>query len=358
MGEDALRFLEENRELIDSAMRKYLPERLSNEYLEWAFGPPGYAYDVDAADRALAEPVRELLSRGGKRWRPGLFLLIAEVLGGNPRELAEFSIIPELAHNGSLIVDDIEDGGELRRGKPCIHRMFGEDVAINAGNFLYFLPALVLVKNRGRVSDSVLLAAYEVFSQEMLNIHVGQAMDILWHRGGAENITEEQYMQMCAYKTGTLSRMAARMAAVLSGGSEAQARSLGRLAEAVGVAFQIQDDVLDITSSGRDRERFGKAPGNDIREGKRTLMVIHCLGKAPPQDRRRLLDILDSPEKTPRMVDEAAEMIRDTGSIEYARRKSRSLLEEAWRDAEPSLPRTPAREKLKSFVSFLIERDF
>jgi len=358
MCEDIVKLLLNKKHLVDSAIMRYLPRRFDKDYLEFAFGKPKYAYDLDALSKSLAEPVWDFLDRGGKRWRPALFMLITEALGGDIKKIQDFVILPELIHNGSIIIDDIQDMGELRRGKPTIHRIFGTDIAINAGNFLYFLPLLVFMKNRHRFKPETLLRAYEIYSQEMINIHAGQAMDIWWHKGKTEDIDERQYMQMCAYKTGTLARMAARLAVALCEGSKEMEEKIGRVAESIGVAFQIQDDILDIVSSGKDREKFGKSYGNDITEGKRTLMVIYTLKKASKEDRGKLLKILNMHTKDRGLIDEAIEILKKYGSVEYAKSVASKIMKESWEEAEPLFEDSEAKNKLRRFVHFLIDRDF
>ena len=161
---------------------------------------------------------------------PRLFLLICEALGKKADYYLDFAIIPEVVHNGTLVIDDIEDSSELRRGKPCTYKIFGMDIAVNAGNAMYYLPLLPLMEKRTKLSAETLRDIYEVYVQEMINLSMGQAMDIAWHRGiaNADDLSEEDYLQMCAYKTGTLARMAARMAAVLAGADTELVEKLGR----------------------------------------------------------------------------------------------------------------------------------
>jgi geranylgeranyl diphosphate synthase type I len=348
--------LAELKKTIDEEIERLFPKNADRFQLEKIFGKPRYEYDAGSINKAINEPVWDFISRGGKRWRPALFLLIMEALGGDARRFREFAIVPELAHEGSIITDDVEDDGETRRGKPCLNRIFGADVAINTGNFLYFLPLSVFVKNRGKIDDKTLIRAYEIYAQEMTNIHAGQAMDIWWHKGGSSP-TEAQYMQMCAYKTGTLARMAARLAVALCGRSKEQEEIMGRFAESIGVAFQIQDDVLDMLSSGEDRKRFGKAMGNDIKEGKRTLMVIYALKSASERDRSKLTKILNSHTNDPNLVREAISIMEKYSSVKYAKQKAKNIVLDAWREAEPFL-KGSAKQKLKDFAYFLIERDF
>jgi geranylgeranyl pyrophosphate synthase len=352
--DDIMKFLEEKKPMIDSRIEKYIPKKLDSKYAEWALGKARYEYDIETINKALAEPIWDFLERGGKRIRPALFLLVAEALGGDIEKLKDFVVIPELVHNGSIIIDDIEDQGEMRRGRPCLHKIFGADIAINAGSFMYFLPTLAFIKNKGNFDDKTLLKAYEVFLQEMINIHIGQAIDIQWHKGKEHEISEKKYMQMCAYKTGCLTRMAAKLAVVLSNGSEEQERALAKFAESIGIAFQIQDDIL--SASGKEFQKK-KGFGDDITEGKRTLMVIYTLEKASPEDKKRLLEILDMHTRDENLIKEAIDIINKYKSIDYAKEVAKSLVKNAWEEVDSVLPKSGAKEKLKSFAEFLINRE-
>jgi len=349
-------YLEKKRPEIDRVIEKYLPKKATKKWLDFTFGKSRYFYSQKAAQEALIKPIQEFLSRGGKRWRPALFLLVTQAIGGNLKKVKDFLIIPELCHEGSIITDDIQDDSELRRGKPCLHRIFGTDVAINAGNFLYFLPLITLIKNKNKFKPEVISRAYETCIQEMVNIHLGQGTDIYWHKGKAKKIKEKEYFQMCAFKTGCLSRLAAKLAVVLSEKDNQLAEKVGQMAEAIGVAFQIQDDILDIILEGKERKKFGKSFGNDIKEGKRTLMVIHTLEKANRKDKKRLLEILNKHTDDLKERKEAIEIIKKYGSIEYARKVARKIIKESWKDAEKLLPQSKAKEKLEDFVNYLIER--
>ena len=342
---------------IDEIIKKYIPKQVTEEWLEFTFGKPCYAYNKTAAQKAIIEPIWDFLERGGKRWRSILFLLIVEAVGGDKEKLKDFVIIPEIIHNGTIIIDDIEDQGELRRGKACLHKIFGIDIAVNAGNIMYFLPFLNLVKNKDKFEPEVLNKVYEIYIQEMINIHFGQGTDIYWHKGNAKQIDEKEYLQMCAFKTGCLSRMSAKLAVVLSGGNNELADKLGRVTEAIGVAFQIQDDILDIKLQGKEREDFGKIFGNDIKEGKRTLIVIHTLEKADEQDKKRLIEILDMHTDDQNLKREAIEIINKYDSVNYAKKIASRIIEESWTEASKLLKDSPAKDRLKKFVYYLIERN-
>jgi len=353
---DIIEFLNENKPIIDEAIKKYIPEKVDKKYVEWIFGKPRYSYNVEAVQKFLSEPVWDFLNRGGKRWRPALFILVAQALGGDLEKLKDFVVIPELVHNGSLIVDDIEDRSELRRGQPCLHKNFGVDVAINVGNMLYFLPLLAISKNKDKFDDKTLSRAYQMIVQELTNIHCGQGLDISWHNGkaNADNITVDEYLQMCAYKTGTLARAAAKLAVVFSGGTEKQEEALGKFAETIGVAFQIQDDVL--SACGKEFQEK-KGFGDDITEGKRTLMIIYVFQKGSKEDKKKLVDILNQHTTDEKLIQEALDILQKYKAPEYAKEYARKMLKEAWKEVDSILKPSPAKEKLKAFADYLVERE-
>lgn len=353
---DVEKMLGEKASTIDRLIERYIPREFVKSSLVFSLDSPRYDYNVEALNKSIAEPVWDFLGRGGKRWRPSLFLLVIEGLGKNVEDLQEFAIIPEVIHNGTIMVDDIEDNSEFRRGKPCTHRLFGLDVAINAGNAMYYLPLLTLVKNREKLGAEKLSRIYEIYVREMINISLGQAMDIAWHRGlaDADRLTESQYLQMCAYKTGTLARMAARIAAVLCDASHDTVERLGRFAEAVGVAFQIQDDVLDLTSKKFAEKKGGK--GQDITEGKRSLVVIHTLERAKAADRKRLITILNMHTTDQKLRNEAIRIMDQNGAIEYAKGFARQLVKDSWKEVDRLLSPSKAKEQLMAFADYLIER--
>jgi geranylgeranyl pyrophosphate synthase len=349
-------FLEENASAVNKVIEKYIPRTLTKKAILFSVSEPRYAYNLKALNRAIADPIWEFLDRGGKRWRPALFLLVCKALGKKSTGFIDFAIIPEVVHNGTLMVDDIEDSSEYRRGKPCTYKMFGLDIAINAGNAMYYLPLLPLLENRDKVSPKKLAQVYEVYAQEMINLSLGQAMDIAWHRGlaNADETSEKDYLQMCAYKTGTLARMAAKIAAVLCDADEQLVEKLGHFAESLGIAFQMKDDVLDLTSAQFTEKKGGR--GQDITEGKRSLAVIHTFKVSNATDRKRLIEILNMHTSKQKLRDEAIAIMEKYDSIEYAKRFARRIVETSWEEAEQLLPYSEAKEKLKAFAEFLSER--
>ena len=328
------KFLEEKAPLIDKAIEKYIPRNFSKDAVLFKVNPPMYSYNLEPLNKAVAEPIWDMLDRGGKRWRPALFLLICEALGKGSDCCLDFSIIPEVIHNGTLIIDDIEDSSKLRRGKPCTYKIFQIDIAVNAGNAMYYLPLLPLMAQKAKLTPEMQRDIYEVYVQEMINLSMGQAMDIAWHRGiaNADKLGEEDYLQMCAYKTGTLARMAAKIAAVLVGANKPLVEKLGRFAESIGVAFQMQDDILDVTGVEFAKKKGGV--GQDITEGKRSLMVIYTLKKANSADKKRLIEILNMHTSDQALRDEAIALMQKYNAVEHVKHTAERIVEESWSEAE------------------------
>lgn len=345
--------LNQKRKTIDAAIEKYVPRAMDAKKAEFLLGKPRYAYDVKTAQKAVNDLIWDLLDRGGKRWRPALMLWVAEAIGGKQKadRLTDFAAIPEVVHNGTLVIDDLEDGSLNRRGKPCLHRVYGTDLAVNAGNAMYFLPLLSLARRKG-VSDAQLVKAYETVVQEMANLSFGQGFDILWHKGQGHP-TQDEYLQMCAFKTGTLARMAAKLGAVLADGTPKQVDAAAAFAEGLGIAFQIQDDILNLTLP---KDAWGKDVGEDITEGKRSLLVIHALSNLSKKEKQELLDILNAHTRDEALIQRAVHLIEKTSAIAYAQDKAKAIVQDAWKNVEPLLLEGQAKDALKALADYAIER--
>ena len=354
---DIEKYLEETAPKVDKAIEKYLPRKFTKEAVLFKVNPPLYSYNLEPLNKAIADPIWDMLDRGGKRWRPALFLLICEALGKQSDYCLDFAVIPEVIHNGTLVIDDIEDSSEMRRGKPCTYKIFQLDISVNAGNAMYYLPLLPIMVNRKKLSAEAQRDVYEIYVQEMINLSMGQAMDIAWHRSlaNADNLSEQDYLQMCAYKTGTLARMAAKMAAVLSDADGKLVEKLGRLAECIGVAFQMQDDVLDLIGEEFAKKKGGA--GGDISEGKRSLLVIYTLQKANAADKNRLIEILNMHTFDQNLRDEAIAIIKKYGAFEHVKAVAEKMIMDSWSEVDKLLPTPEAKEKLKAFAEFLITRN-
>ena len=356
--------LEEWRPIVDETIAEVLPRSIDREYLADFFGPASYEYDAVAVQRALSDPIWELLDRGGKRWRAIVALKLFEAFGEDPEEFLRYAVIPEILHNGTIIVDDVEDGAEMRRGGPALHHVYGSDIALNAGNAMYFLPLKIITRNERGLDAETRLDAYEMLMYELNRTHLGQGMDICWHNESEIRATEQEYYEMCACKTGCIGRIVARIPAVLTGQDEATERHVATYAEEMSVAFQIGDDILDVEhtlaladEADAETGEFGKAFGNDIREGTKTLMAIHAAEHADPADADRLAEILWAEDNTEAEIMEAIDIMRSTGSIAYARDRAETLAASA-RDHLDAVDLEPEPAQfLKGFTRFVIERD-
>ncbi|PSP36552.1 polyprenyl synthetase [Halobacteriales archaeon QH_10_70_21] len=316
--------LDEWRPVVDETIESLLPRTVDEAYLTELFGEATYAYDPTAVQQALADPIWDLLDRGGKRWRAVLFLLLVDAFGEAPETYLEYATIPEVLHNGTIIVDDVEDGATHRRGSPALHHVHGTDVALNAGNAMYFLPLKVLARDPGDLPAERRLAAYEMLTHELNRTHLGQGMDIRWHNDKEGRVSEAEYLEMCACKT---------------------------------VAFQIADDVLDVEHAMVAGGEFGKGAGNDVREGKKTLMVIHAAEHAEPSAVARLEELLWAEENTDDEVREAIDILETAGSVEYARGVAEELATSAKGHLEGlDLEPEPAA-KLAGFADFVVQRE-
>ncbi|MCS7120505.1 MAG: polyprenyl synthetase family protein [Nitrososphaerota archaeon] len=354
--DDVEKILREKAEIIDRCIEKFVPREMTEAYVLSMIRPLRGDLDLVALNETISKPFWEFLDRGGKRWRATLFLMVCEALGVRSDDFLDLAVIPEIIHNGTLIADDIEDSSSFRRGKPCTYKIFGLDVAINLSNFMYFIPLLALREYEKKLSNEKIKKLYEIYVQEMVNLSLGQAIDIAWHRDLTPKfkVSERHYMQTCAFKTGTLARMAAKMAAVIAGVGDEVVEKIGRFAESIGIAFQIQDDLLDLTG-----QRFAEGKGGlgmDITEGKLSLIMIHTLEVAEDGDRKELEWILRMHTEDEREKRRAISIINKYGSIEYARKVAARIVEESWSMVDGFLPQSPAKEMLKALAHYLIER--
>ena len=344
----------EKKKIIDESICKIAPKKITEEYLEKYTNNNFYKYDKEALEKAMLMPMKELLERGGKRWRPYLYLLLLECFGLNKQEIKkyiDFTAIIEIIHNGTLLVDDIEDNAKLRRGKLCVHKIYGEDIAINTGSIMYFLP-MKLIKEM-ELSEQQKSRICETYYDEMSNLSFGQAMDIYWHKNN--KIPEkEEYMQMCLCKTGALASIAARFACIIAGKTKTDEILFGNAIGHLGIGFQIQDDILDIIS--KNENDFGKAYGNDITEGKKTLMVIHACQRANPKDRENLIFILSAHTRDTSKINEAIEIIKKYNSVEFASKEAEKIVKNSWREIECFLDDKKPKQELKDFFNYLIKR--
>ncbi len=350
--------LDEWRPRIDEAIEEVLPRTITRDYLHDYFGEPSYQYDEEGIQCALAEPVWELLDRGGKRWRVVLFIQLLQAFDiEDPSAYLPYAVIPEILHNGTIIVDDVEDDATIRRGEPALHLVYGDDVALNAGNALYFIPLKIITHNPGDLDADTRLRAYEMLMHELNRTHLGQGMDICWHNDEMITASPEEYLEMTACKTGCLVRIVARLASITTEQPVDVERAVADYAEKVAIAFQISDDILDIEHTLDEAGDFGKQFGNDIREGKTTLMAIHAATHATADERAQLESILHATSNSEEEIMDVIRLYERYDSIEFARHQADKLSAQAREQLDGLNLNPDAKENLKEFSRFVIERD-
>ena len=317
----------------------------------------GYLSDEakDAARRRyLYSILDEFIARGGKRTRPAMAMLGCEAVGGDPSQALSSGCAIEFFHAAALIHDDIMDGSLLRRGQKCAHIIHGEPLAINAGDYALGLVCTIVVRDP-LLDDATKLSVLDVIGEMSERTVEGQALDVGWVRDEIFDLAPADYLDMALGKTGFYSGIAPlKVGAIIGRATEEQTQALEDFGKNVSIAFQIQDDLLNIVG---DERTMGKDYLTDVLESKRTLMVIHCLSTACAADRQRLVELLRlRQEKTPQQVAEVLALVDRCGSVDYARGMAHDLIREG-RSFLRTLPPSRARDVLGSMAGYFLERD-
>jgi octaprenyl-diphosphate synthase len=280
---------------------------------------------VPAGPDCLVEPIRDMLNRGGKRWRPLLSLLVCEGSGGENAVLPLLPLV-EFSHTASLIHDDIEDNAPLRRGKPACHVIYGNDTAINVGSFLYFLASACIDTWPEKAEKKA--GVFSLWTDYLRRLHTGQACDIHWHNHFTLIPTVDEYLEMCAMKTGCLAAFAVDLACFVCGVAMEGKTTLCNAARDLGVGFQIIDDVKNLRGG-----IAGKKRGDDIVEGKKSLPIILFLEHRREAELRLVKEIFLS-ARTEGIDSSAVERLiaamENAGAIDRAQERGNMLLNKAF----------------------------
>ncbi len=317
-----------------------------------------YSKDIDVEIRnslgtidpdELQKSTQHLIKAGGKKIRPSLVVLSSEAVGGTAEVAIKTAAAVELIHTFSLIHDDIMDKDEMRRGKPSVHVLWGESMAILAGDTLFSKAfETVLETPVDNSSYERVLNALKTVVDSCIKICEGQASDMCFE--GNFEVNEEEYMNMIYKKTGALIAAATKAGAIIGGGNPEEVETLAEYGRLVGLAFQIQDDYLDVVS---EEENLGKPVGSDIIEGKMTLMVVHALSNASTDDRNELISILKDNADTD--VVRAIELLEKYGSINYAYDIAVRNIDNAKKLLE-TLDESEARGSLSMIADYVLQR--
>jgi geranylgeranyl pyrophosphate synthase/predicted secreted hydrolase len=335
---------EQGRRLIASDERAY--------YLD--------GVDLDVYARAVVRPIREVVDRAGKAWRSFGALACVDLVGGDTEKFRHYLAAPELLHVGSLIIDDVEDRSDVRRGGPACHKVHGEALAINAGSTCYFFAQLPFLQDNQPAAKMVRF--YEAYFEGMRAAHAGQALDIVGLEAlmpevvesGDAALLERRLFAIHRLKSAVPPGTLARSMALLADGSEEQARCLGELFEAFGLAFQIIDDVLNLRGFANGL----KTRGEDVTQGKVTAPLVKAMGRLPREQRRSLWATVASRPSDARTIAGVVETLDACGALDACERQARALVEAAWLPVGSLFPDSYAKVNLRAFSWFLLERHY
>jgi len=261
----------------------------------------------------LYDAARHLPLAGGKRLRPCITMVSCEAINGDVKKVIPLAIAIELIHNFTLVHDDIMDNSNLRRNLPTVHIKYGEETAILAGDLL-FAKAFEAMHN---ASDdlSIFKKTYGGVIKCIEDICEGQQLDMGFEK--RTHVTEEEYLEMIQKKTAVLFGFSAEGGAIVCNGTDKQVKALREYGEYLGLGFQIWDDFLDMSS---DEKTLGKDIGNDIRNGKKTLIAVHCLNIAKGDDKKLLERIFGNRNASDEDVKHVFNLFNELGSVEYAKK--------------------------------------
>jgi geranylgeranyl diphosphate synthase type II len=297
----------------------------------------------------LYEPVRYILSLGGKRIRPALVILACDMFAGDVASALIPAVAIEIFHNFTLLHDDIMDRSERRRGSPTVHVKYNENVAILSGDVMSILASRLMNQAPGAVLNVV----HEVYTHTAMQVCEGQQMDMNFEE--LLSVTEEEYLTMIELKTAVLIAASLKIGAILGGSSQRDAEDLYEFGRNLGIAFQLQDDLLDTYG---DPAVMGKNLGTDIVDNKKTFLVIQALESASGTQKEELLAWLKEEKFDSKEKIKAVTVIFDALNVkEVTEKRIRDYYQQALANLE-NLNRPEERKtELHNFASFLMNRN-
>ena len=306
-----------------------------------------HSFDV-IQDKNLKGAMAHYPAAGGKRLRPLLATIASEAVGGKPNSAMPFGIALEMVHNFTLVHDDVMDEDDTRRGIKTVHAAYGIPEAILSGDALFARAFEVALDSKAKDSDLVRLV--ETLARSVRLLAEGQQMDMDFET--AKTVTSDQYMKMIELKTAALYQAAAQGGAICGGASKAQEDALAEYGRLMGLGFQIWDDVLDLLS---DQETFGKPVLNDIRNGKKTLIVIQALEDLKGPERAELLSTLGNEKATKEELVRARDILDEVGAIDHATKVADGLIKQA-KEKLSVLKDSNHKTALIAFADFMVKR--
>ncbi len=292
--------------------------------------------------------------QAGRRLRPLFTLRTCQATGGNPYDALPAAAAVELVHNFSLIHDDIEDQSDTRRGRPTAWALWGEAQAINAGDAMFTLAHLTLQRLTGRgLPPERVVAAFHILDQANLALCQGQHLDLDFEN--YVDVDTEAYLRMIRGKTAALLGCAGQLGALVASSDLTLAKRYRRIGESLGLAFQIQDDLLGIW--GREDET-GKPVADDIRRRKKSLPIVYLLGNQDDPSAERLHVLFARDKLTEPEVTEVLSILEASNARLYAEELARYYLEAALAELEDTKPEPEAGQALVELADFLVRRTY
>ena len=305
-------------------------------------------YLVIREPKKLYQAMAHIPLAGGKRLRPVMAQLTCEMVGGNAQRAIPFAASLEVIHNFTLVHDDVMDDDDLRHGVAACHTVFGLPTAILAGDSLFAYAFEMIAESR--VDDNIKSELVRHTAYTVRRIAEGQQMDINFEE--EETVDPELYLEMIRLKTSILFGSAAYGGALIGGKEIKEANELRQMAIWVGLGFQIWDDYLDATTPA---DILGKPSGSDIRQGKRTLLVIESLNRTNEKDRKELIDILDDKNNTEKDVKRAVEIMSNCGALENCHKQALGYINGA-KKTIMKYPESEARKLLEELLEYMVTR--
>lgn len=303
--------------------------------------------------------VNDYPQRKGKYLRPSLLLLTAEGMGAKRDEALVTAAAMQISEDWILNHDDIEDDSESRRGKRALHKIYGNELAINGGDALHVIMWKVLFDNFSILNKKKAMKITEEFYTMLSRTILGQGIELRWTRDKRFDLNEEDNLLILESKTGYYTIAGPmRLGAIIAGASEKQLTQIYRFGVMLGRSFQIVDDILDLTSDFSGQ----KKKGNDIYENKRTLMLLHLLKMSSEVDKKFISEILEKKreEKREEDVEIMVELMKKYGSLDYGKKMADKYASEAKNIFEKELKFIriePYRSQLISGIDFIVNRD-
>lgn len=308
----------------------------------------------------LYKMMRDYPERPAKGLRPFICITACKAMGGKEADAMLTAACLEIFQHWILIHDDIEDGSEMRRGQPTLHRRYSEALALNAGDALHARMWEILASNRAKLGPEKTLQIISEFSRMVNQTTEGQNMELVWVTEKNWDLDESDYVQMVIRKTSWYTVASpCRLGAMVAGASESDLENLLQFGLKLGIGFQIQDDTLNLVG---DQSKYGKELSDDLLEGKRTMMLLRLLKVASADERREVVSIMNKPRtaKTPEDLGRVLSMMKRYDTIGYAQKRAAELLKEAL----ASLGKVKMKgdmssvEMLESVARFAIERQW